>query len=110
MRQIFRSAARIRKVFSRLAFEGLVEIEPNRGASRGAAFAREAREIFAARRSVETRSCAWWRTFDAGQKAPLARHRQGNHRRGAPRCSRNDAPVGRVSSALAEMAGNVARC
>ena len=34
MRQIFGvSRARIRKVFSRLAFEGLVQIEPNRGAS-----------------------------------------------------------------------------
>ena len=33
LRQIFGvSRARIRKVFSRLAFEGLIEIEPNRGA------------------------------------------------------------------------------
>jgi len=50
MRQIFGvSRARIRKVFSRLAFEGLVQIEPNRGASVARPSAEEARETFAAR-------------------------------------------------------------
>ena len=53
MRQIFEvSRARIRKVFSRLAFEGLVSIEPNRGASVAKPSAGEAREIFAARRAI----------------------------------------------------------
>src|ERR1700709_2614177 len=54
MRQIFGvSRARIRKVFSRLTFEGLVQIEPNRGASVARPTAGEARENFAARRAIE---------------------------------------------------------
>src|SRR5712675_1995173 len=54
MRRIFGvSRARIRKVFSRLAFEGLVQIEPNRGASVARPSAEEARETFAARRAIE---------------------------------------------------------
>jgi DNA-binding GntR family transcriptional regulator len=76
MRQIFGvSRARIRKVFSRLAFEGLVEIEPNRGASVARPSVREAREIFAARRAIEAaivRVVA--EQFEPKHKAILARH------------------------------------
>lgn len=54
MRQIFGvSRARIRKVFSRLAYAGLVTIEPNKGASVFQPTPKEAREIFAARRGIE---------------------------------------------------------
>lgn len=54
MRQIFGvSRARIRKVFARLAYAGLVTIEPNKGASVFQPTPREAREIFAARRGIE---------------------------------------------------------
>lgn len=54
MRKIFGvSRARIRKVFSRLAYAGLVTIEPNKGASVFRPTPKEAREIFAARRGIE---------------------------------------------------------
>jgi len=54
MRGIFGvSRARIRKVFARLAYAGLVTIEPNRGASVFQPTPREAREIFDARRGIE---------------------------------------------------------
>ena len=54
MRQIFGvSRARIRKVFSRLAYAGLLTIEPNKGASVFQPTPKEAREIFAARRGIE---------------------------------------------------------
>lgn len=54
MRQIFAvSRARIRKVFARLAFEGLVTLEPNRGASVARPTVKDARDLFAARRSIE---------------------------------------------------------
>ncbi|HSI41046.1 MAG TPA: GntR family transcriptional regulator [Xanthobacteraceae bacterium] len=55
MRQIFGvSRARIRKVFARLAFAGLVTIEPNKGASVFQPTPKEAREIFIARRGIES--------------------------------------------------------
>jgi DNA-binding GntR family transcriptional regulator len=76
MRRIFGvSRARIRKVFSRLAFEGLVSIEPNRGASVARPSAEEARENFVARRAIEVaivRAVA--ESFDAKLKVTLARH------------------------------------
>src|SRR5436190_18068145 len=76
MRQIFGvSRARIRKVFSRLAFEGLVQIEPNRGASVARPSAEEARETFAARRAIEAaivRIVA--EKFEPRLKTALARH------------------------------------
>jgi DNA-binding GntR family transcriptional regulator len=54
IRQIFAvSRARIRKVFARLNFEGLVTIEPNRGASVARPTVKDARDLFAARRSIE---------------------------------------------------------
>lgn len=54
MRQIFGvSRSRIRKVFARLAYDGLVTLEPNRGASVSRPTPKEARDLFAARRSVE---------------------------------------------------------
>jgi DNA-binding GntR family transcriptional regulator len=53
-REIFGvSRARIRAIFARLAYAGLVTIEPNRGASVAKPSAREARQLFAARRAVE---------------------------------------------------------
>jgi DNA-binding GntR family transcriptional regulator len=54
MRQIFSvSRSRIRKVFSRLAYDGLVVIEPNRGASVAKPSVKDARELFEARRGIE---------------------------------------------------------
>ena len=54
MRQIFGvSRARIRAVFSRLAYAGVVTLEPNRGASVAKPTVQEARELFAARRVIE---------------------------------------------------------
>ncbi len=54
MRQIFGvSRARIRAVFSRLAYTGVVTLEPNRGASVAKPTIQEARELFAARRTIE---------------------------------------------------------
>ncbi|MBN8535219.1 MAG: GntR family transcriptional regulator [Rhizobiales bacterium] len=54
MRQIFGvSRARIRNVFSRLAYAGVVTLEPNRGASVTRPSVKEAREIFVARRTIE---------------------------------------------------------
>jgi DNA-binding GntR family transcriptional regulator len=47
------SRARIRAVFARLAYAGLVAIEPNRGASVARPSAREARDLFVARRAIE---------------------------------------------------------
>ncbi len=53
-RQIFGvSRARIRAIFARLAYAGLVTIEPNRGASVARPSVREARDLFVARRAVE---------------------------------------------------------
>src|SRR6201999_3538819 len=76
MRRIFGvSRARVRKVFSRLAFEGLVSIEPNRGASVAKPSAEEAREIFAARRAIEAsivRMVA--EGFEPKQKTALTKH------------------------------------
>ena len=76
MRQIFGvSRARIRKVLSRLAFEGLVSIEPSRGASVAKPSAAEARENFAARRAIEAaivRMVA--ETFEPRHKMALAKH------------------------------------
>ena len=55
MRAIFGvSRARIRKVFSQLASAGLVTIEPNKGASVYRPTPQEARDIFAARRGIES--------------------------------------------------------
>lgn len=54
IRQIFGvSRARIRAVFARLAYAGVVTLEPNRGASVTRPSVSEAREIFAARRPIE---------------------------------------------------------
>lgn len=54
LREIFGvSRARIRKVLTRLAYAGLVTIEPNKGASVFRPSPRDAREIFAARRGIE---------------------------------------------------------
>lgn len=109
MRQIFGvSRARIRKVFSRLAFEGLVDIEPNRGASVAKPSPGEAREIFAARRAIEaaiTRIVA--DAFEPRQKAALAKHIA---RETAAETRRDPAEMTRLSGEfhllLAEMAGN----
>jgi DNA-binding GntR family transcriptional regulator len=55
MRAIFGvSRARIRKVFAQLAYAGLVTIEPNKGASVYRPTPQEARDIFAARRGIES--------------------------------------------------------
>lgn len=109
MRQIFGvSRARIRKVFSRLAFEGLVSIEPNRGASVAKPSAAEAREIFAARRAIEaaiTRMVA--ENFEGKQKSALAKHIA---KETAAETRRDPAEMTRLSGEfhllLAEMAGN----
>jgi DNA-binding GntR family transcriptional regulator len=54
IRKIFGiSRARIRAVFARLAYAGLVSIEPNRGASVAKPGVQEARDLFMARRAVE---------------------------------------------------------
>jgi DNA-binding GntR family transcriptional regulator len=109
MRQIFGvSRARIRKVLSRLAFEGLVAIEPNRGASVAKPSADEARENFAARRAVEAaivRMVA--EKFEPKHKAALARHiakeTAAEARRDAPEMIRLS---GEFHSLLAEISGN----
>jgi DNA-binding GntR family transcriptional regulator len=109
MRQIFGvSRARIRKVFSRLAFEGLVEIEPNRGASVARPSPEEAREIFAARRAVESaivRMVA--EGFETRQQSVLSRHIA---KETAAEARRDAADMTRLSGEfhllLAEMAGN----
>ena len=55
MRAIFGvSRARIRKVFAQLAYAGLVTIEPNKGASVYRPTPQEARDIFVARRGIES--------------------------------------------------------
>lgn len=109
MRQIFGvSRARIRKVLSRLAFEGLVSIEPNRGASVAKPSAAEAREIFAARRAIEatiTRMVA--ENFEPKQKSALAKHVA---KETVAETRRDPAEMTRLSGEfhllLAEMAGN----
>jgi DNA-binding GntR family transcriptional regulator len=109
MRQIFGvSRARIRKVFSRLAFEGLVAIEPNRGASVAKPSAEEARENFAARRAIEAaivRMVA--ENFEPKQKAALAKHIA---KETAAETRRDAAEMIRLSGEfhmlLAEMSGN----
>lgn len=54
MRQIFGvSRAHIRMVFTRLAYAGVVTLEPNRGASVAKPTIKEARELFVARRAIE---------------------------------------------------------
>jgi DNA-binding GntR family transcriptional regulator len=109
MRQIFGvSRARIRKVFARLAFEGLVTIEPNRGASVARPSAAEARENFAARRAIEgtiVRIVA--ESFEPKQKTVLGKHIT---KEGAAETARDAAEMIRLSGEfhllLAEMAGN----
>jgi DNA-binding GntR family transcriptional regulator len=109
MRQIFGvSRARIRKVFSRLAFEGLVQIEPNRGASVARPSAEEARETFAARRAIEAaivRMVA--ENFEPKQKTILAKHIA---KETDAEAKRDPAEMTRLSGEfhllLAEMAGN----
>src|SRR4051812_24009219 len=109
MRQIFGvSRARIRKVFSRLAFEGLVQIEPNRGASVARPSAEEARETFAARRAIEgaiVRMVA--ENFEPKQKIILAKHIA---RETDAEAKRDPAEMTRLSGEfhllLAGMAGN----
>jgi DNA-binding GntR family transcriptional regulator len=109
MRQIFGvSRARIRKVLSRLAFEGLVAIEPNRGASVARPSADEARENFAARRAIEgaiARAVA--ENFEAKHRQVLARHiakeSAAETNRDAPEMIRLS---GEFHILLAEMAGN----
>jgi DNA-binding GntR family transcriptional regulator len=109
MRQIFGvSRARIRKVFSRLAFEGLVQIEPNRGASVARPSAEEARETFAARRAIEAaivRMVA--ENFEPKQKIALAKHIV---KETDAEAKRDPAEMTRLSGEfhllLAEMAGN----
>ena len=109
MRQIFGvSRARIRKVFSRLAFEGLVEIEPNRGASVARPSPEEAREIFAARRAVESAIVRMVAAkFEAKQQSILAKHIA---KETAAETRRDAAEMTRLSGEfhllLAEMAGN----
>lgn len=109
LRQIFGvSRARIRKVFSRLAYEGLVQIEPNRGASVARPSVEEARETFSARRAIEVtivRNVA--EKFSAKQKAILAQHIA---RETAAEVGRDPPEMVRLSGEfhllLAEMAGN----
>jgi DNA-binding GntR family transcriptional regulator len=109
MRQIFGvSRARIRKVFSRLAFEGLVTIEPNRGASVARPSAEEARENFAARRAIETAIVRMViETFEPRNKAmlatPIARETAAETRRDGIEMIRLS---GEFHLLLAEMAGN----
>jgi DNA-binding GntR family transcriptional regulator len=109
MRQIFGvSRARIRKVFSRLAFEGLVQIEPNRGASVARPSAEEARETFVARRAMVgafVRMVA--ENFEPRQKAVLAKHIA---KETDAETKRDPAEMTRLSGEfhllLAQMAGN----
>jgi DNA-binding GntR family transcriptional regulator len=109
MRQIFGvSRARIRKVFTRLAFAGLVEIAPNRGASVAKPSVEEAREIFAARRAIESamiRMVA--ERFEPRHKTALTRHIA---REASAEARRDAAAMVRLSgefhALLAEIAGN----
>lgn len=66
---------RIRKVLSLLAYEGLIQIEPNRGASVAKPSPQEARELFAARRVIEgavVREVA--KRFSTTEKISLSKH------------------------------------
>ncbi len=109
MRQIFGvSRARIRKVLSRLAFEGLVAIEPNRGASVARPSAEEARENFAARRAIEAAIVRLVeKRFEPKHKAVLAKHVA---KEAAAETRRDAAEMIRLSGEfhllLAEMSGN----
>ncbi len=78
MRAIFGvSRARIRKVFSQLAYAGLVTIEPNKGASVYRPTPQEARDIFAARRGIEgTIVKMLARKLDKAERTLLAEHIQ----------------------------------
>ncbi|WP_406855478.1 GntR family transcriptional regulator [Alsobacter sp. KACC 23698] len=69
------SRARVRRVLLRLAHEGVVTIEPNRGASVRTPTVKEARELFAARRAIEAalvRAVA--ERFDKALKTRLLAH------------------------------------
>jgi DNA-binding GntR family transcriptional regulator len=109
MRGIFGvSRARVRKVFARLAFEGLVQIEPNRGASVAWPSVEEARETFAARRAIEgavVRIVA--ESFESKHQTTLARHIA---KETDAEAKRDPAEMTRLSGEfhllLAEMAGN----
>jgi DNA-binding GntR family transcriptional regulator len=102
------SRARIRKVLVRLAFEGLVTMEPNRGASVAKPSPEEARENFAARRAIEAeimRTVA--RDFEPRQKVALVKHIA---KETAAETRRDAAEMVRLSGEfhmlLAEMSGN----
>jgi DNA-binding GntR family transcriptional regulator len=102
------SRARIRKIFSRLAYDGLVSIEPNRGASVARPSPEEARENFAARRVIETGVVAAVAgKLDGRHKAALVRHLA---RETAAETHRNSAEMIRLSGEfhmiLAGIAGN----
>jgi DNA-binding GntR family transcriptional regulator len=87
MRKIFVvSRDRIRKVFARLAHDGLVTIEPNRGASVARPSPKEARELFAARRGIEGAILAALAPrFGAAERRQLAAHIAEEHTADAAR-------------------------
>lgn len=76
LRKIFGvSRARVRSVLAKLAYEGVVQIEPNRGAMVARPSPEEARDIFAARRAIEgtiVRDVA--KRFGPKEKATLSKH------------------------------------
>jgi DNA-binding GntR family transcriptional regulator len=76
LRKIFGvSRARVRGVLAKLAYEGLVAIEPNRGAMVARPSPEEARDIFAARRAIEgtiVRDVA--KRFGIKEKSILGKH------------------------------------
>ncbi len=109
MRQIFSvSRDRIRKVFARLAYDGLVTIEPNRGASVTKPSVNEARELFAARRGIEAAIlAALVPRFGASEKRVLAAHIGEEHAAAAERdYERMIALSGEFHLKLAQIAEN----
>lgn len=69
------SRGTVRKVLRRLAFEGLVDLKPNRGASVAQPTAKDAADLFAARKCVETAiACAAARNLTPAALAGLKAH------------------------------------
>lgn len=101
------SRTRVRRVLGRLSSEGVVTLEPNRGAFVAQPTVEEARDVFEARRAVE--SAIVRRLAEHGQHADLSRLREfipaerAAFRSGQPGLSRFASDFHLI---LAELAGN----
>lgn len=104
------SRARIRRVLPRLAHEGVVRLEPNRGAFVARPTVSEARDVFEARRVIEPGIVERF-VLQRDRKTPVARLRQCVAAERRARAGGNVRGIVRLSGEfhilLAEMAGNV---